>query len=138
MDFHDLKVLTVIGASALTGMGLSSVLYQRFGEVEGVESVVTNGAPQWAGRAPRVEIRWWQNEAPIRFSGSGSIEIGEMGRNSVPSIWKRPPARTGLGNIPSLFRPSRSKWEREVSRMLRSAPVSPPHQREEEGAGKPR
>jgi len=151
MSDLDLKVLAVIGISALTGMGLTSMLFQRSGEVESldpevkvigveVESVEVEGEwvePEIAENAPQVAIRWFEPEAPIRIWGFGGIRPI---RNPSPALWHRPTVRTGI-RIPavgsSFFSPFPSTWERSVAISFRTD-VSPLVRWKKEGAGKPR
>jgi hypothetical protein len=104
MNGHDLKVLAMIGISALGGMGLTSVLLQRSGEGERVESV-ERVEVKVTEEVPGAAIRWWATGAPIRYSGLGAIE---KGRNPGPFVLKRRPARMGLGAPLLSFRPPRS------------------------------
>jgi len=94
MNGHDLRALAVIGISALGGMGLTSVLLQRSGEVERVELKVTEVAPEAA-------IRWWATEAPIRYSGLGAIE---KGRKPGLFVLRRRPVSIDLADHSPSFR----------------------------------
>jgi hypothetical protein len=118
MNGLDLKVLAVIGISALTGMVLTSMLFQRSGEVESldpdvkiIEIEVESGevVPEWS-------FRWRTTEAPIWFSGPGSAKPI---RNPSPSLWNRRTAPTGLpGFGSSFFTRFPSTWERSVAHKI--------------------
>ena len=62
MNRQDWTVLAVIGISALSGMGLTSMLYQRFGAVEAVEPVVSEGLTQ-------VEIILFKSDPNLFWGG---------------------------------------------------------------------
>jgi len=148
MNGLDLKVLAVIGISALTGMGLTSALFRSVGEFDQAEFEFEWAEfegdqakfsaewvePEISENAPQVAIRWFEPEAPIRIWGFGGINPI---RNPSPALWNRPTVRGGIPRVGAhFFQPFPSTWERSVVLRLRPD-VSPLVRWKKEGAGKP-
>ena len=135
MNGLDLKLLAVIGISALSGLFLTSALLQPEGEVYFADFEMEWVDFEVEEEAPEASIRWWEGHAPLLLSGPGGVRPI---RNSAFSLWEQRTDRTGIPKVGSLlFGPFPSTWERSTDRTLRFE-FRPLHRMEEGEGGWPR
>jgi hypothetical protein len=105
MNWLDIKLLATIGASAAVGVAATAALLTRSVEVGPFDQTVLRGSVaviHIPSETPNLQhadhLRWWDGEAPIRFSGPGAMGLGKTERNRRRSGFrlKNPPRRLGL------------------------------------------
>ena len=112
MSWLDVKLLATIGASAAAGVVATAFLLAPGAETVTYHEVIIPGIrmavevqPESSNLHQADLIRWWEGEAPIRFSGPGARGMSrggwalgkrEMGRKTIRIRLKDPPRRLGF------------------------------------------
>mgnify|MGYP001823044985 FL=1 len=112
MSWLDVKLLATIGASAAAGVVATAFLLGPSAETITYREVIVPGVRMAVEVQPGTSnlrhadlIRWWEGEAPIRYSGPGARGMSRggralgregIGRKTIRFRLKEPPRRLGF------------------------------------------